>query len=69
MTQSTPRLLERAREQAELDAVVASAHGGRGATVVIVGPAGIGKTALLGQARTRAREHGFAVLAARGGEL
>lgn len=68
MTQSTPRLLERAREQAELDAVVASAHGGRGATVVIVGPAGIGKTALLGQAR-RAMEHGFAVLAARGGEL
>jgi DNA-binding CsgD family transcriptional regulator len=69
MTQSIPRLLERAREQAELEAVIAGVLEGRGSTVVIAGPAGIGKTALLDQARTMAAELGLVVLAARGGEL
>jgi DNA-binding CsgD family transcriptional regulator len=70
MTQSIrSTLLERAREQAELDAVIASVLEGRGATVVIAGPAGIGKTALVDQVRTRAEERGLAVLAGRGGEL
>jgi DNA-binding CsgD family transcriptional regulator len=69
MTQSIPRLLERAREQAELDAVITSVLEGRGSTVVVAGPAGIGKTALLDQARTSAMDQGLAVLAARGGEL
>jgi DNA-binding CsgD family transcriptional regulator len=70
MTQtSRPTLLERAHEQAELDAVIAEAPEGRGVTAVISGPAGIGKTALLDRARSRAAEQGLAVLAARGGEL
>jgi DNA-binding CsgD family transcriptional regulator len=62
-------LLERTREQTELDAVIATVLEGRGATVVIAGPAGIGKTALVDRVRARAEERGLAVLAARGGEL
>jgi len=42
---------------------------GRGQTLVIEGPAGIGKTALLAQIRRLAHESGFLVLHARGGEL
>jgi len=37
--------------------------------LLITGPAGIGKTALLGAARERARGAGMRVLAGRGGEL
>ncbi len=69
MADSPPTLLERAREQAELDAVIVGATRSRGVTAVISGPAGIGKTALLSQVRARAAEQGLAVLVARGGEL
>jgi DNA-binding CsgD family transcriptional regulator len=69
MANPTPTLLERAREQAELDAVIGAATQGRGATAMIVGPAGIGKTALLDQLRSRAGAQGVTVLAARAGEL
>jgi DNA-binding NarL/FixJ family response regulator len=69
MAHTKPRLLERTREQVELDAVIAGASDGRGATALIAGPAGIGKTALLDVARDRAVQQGLVVLAARGGEL
>jgi DNA-binding CsgD family transcriptional regulator len=62
-------LLERAGELARLDAVLAEARGGEGRLVVVEGPAGIGKTGLLDQARSRAADSGFHVLHARGGEL
>ena len=40
-------LLGRSRERHELDRLIASARGGRGAVLVIRGEAGVGKTALL----------------------
>jgi DNA-binding CsgD family transcriptional regulator len=49
--------------------LIASAADGRGATVVLEGPAGIGKTSLIEAAARLAAEAGFEVLAARGGEL
>ena len=52
-----------------MTALIASAAAGRGATVVLEGPAGIGKTSLLEAAARRAAEAGFDVLSARGGEL
>src|SRR5687767_5892590 len=48
-----------------LDEVVA----GRGGGVVVEGPAGIGKTSLLGLARAAARERNVAVASARGSDL
>jgi DNA-binding CsgD family transcriptional regulator len=62
-------LIERGREQAALDAVVAGVAAGAGRTALLIGPAGIGKTALLGEACARAGERGMTVLSARGGEL
>jgi predicted ATPase len=61
-------LLERERELAELDALIAEATDGRGGCAVVEGPAGIGKSALLAQARSRA-DGGMAVVSARGSEL
>lgn len=60
-------LLEREAELITLRAAVESARNGDGQLVVIEGPAGIGKTRLLGEARSLATE--FEVLSARGGEL
>ena len=62
-------LLERTDELAALDEVAAGAGAGRGGVVAVLGPAGIGKTSLLDAAREQAAARGFAVLAARGGEL
>ena len=62
-------LLERARELEQIDRLLADAVGRAGRAMLIEGPAGIGKTALLEAARQRAGEHGATVLAARGGEL
>jgi DNA-binding CsgD family transcriptional regulator len=62
-------LLERSKEQAALDVVLAAAAAGDGRTALLVGPAGIGKTALLGEACSRATDRGMLVLAGRGGEL
>ena len=42
---------------------------GRGGTVLVQGPAGIGKTSLLGAVREAAPDRGLAVAAARGSEL
>jgi DNA-binding CsgD family transcriptional regulator len=62
-------LLERQGELARIDRLLAAARAGRGGFVVISGPAGIGKTALLTEAGERAGRMGMRVLAGRGGEL
>ena len=62
-------LLEREREVATLDSFVSGVvQGGRRAGL-IEGPAGIGKTTLLAEARRLAESDGIRVLAARGSEL
>jgi DNA-binding CsgD family transcriptional regulator len=62
-------LLEREPELASLSALVDGACAGAGHAVVISGPPGIGKTALLEAATRFATQRGMRVLAARGGEL
>jgi DNA-binding CsgD family transcriptional regulator len=62
-------LLERGRELERIGAVVQRARAGDGSALVIEGPAGIGKTALLAAARQTAESAGFRVLRARGAEL
>ena len=62
-------LIEREAELVELAGVVAGVCSGAGATVVIEGPAGIGKTRLLEATRGVAAETGLGVLSARPGEL
>ena len=64
-----PALVERDREVAALDALVDAATRGDGRAVLIEGPAGIGKSALLADARRRAGDVGALVLAGRGSEL
>ncbi|HZF91079.1 helix-turn-helix transcriptional regulator [Streptomyces sp.] len=68
-------LFERRRELEALDTAFselrAPAHGvgpSRGGLLAFTGPGGLGKTALLSAARTRAVGHGFTVLSGRGGE-
>ncbi len=62
-------LFERAAELARIDALLGAARVGRGGVLLITGPAGIGRTALLEAARQRARRAGMQVLSARGREL
>jgi DNA-binding CsgD family transcriptional regulator len=62
-------LLERSDELARIESALADARTGRGRFVVVEGPAGIGKTALLAAARTAAAEDGMRVLRSRGTEL
>src|ERR671917_46291 len=62
-------LLERHGELATVGGLLAAARAGSGRVVLIEGPAGIGKSRLLEEARTRAVPLGFRVLSARGGEL
>jgi DNA-binding CsgD family transcriptional regulator len=64
----TQILLERDEELSALDAAVEVTADGRGSTILIHGPAGIGKSELLAVAASRARDAGFEVLSARGGE-
>jgi DNA-binding CsgD family transcriptional regulator len=66
---ATGPLLERNDELARIEAALAEARAGRGTYVVIEGPAGIGKTALLAAARTAAAGSGMRVLRSRGAEL
>jgi DNA-binding CsgD family transcriptional regulator len=68
-TVATGQLLERGEELAWIESVLAAARSGQGTFVVVEGPAGIGKTALLAAARTAATEGGMHVLRARGTEL
>lgn len=62
-------LLERSAELARIEAALGEARLGRGRFVVIEGPAGIGKTALLDATRHAAAESGMRVLRSRGTEL
>nr|WP_042191144.1 AAA family ATPase [Kibdelosporangium sp. MJ126-NF4]CEL19871.1 putative regulatory protein [Kibdelosporangium sp. MJ126-NF4]CTQ97095.1 putative regulatory protein [Kibdelosporangium sp. MJ126-NF4] len=62
-------LIERDRELARMDDLLALAAAGHGRTVLVEGPAGIGKTALLAAARERAALLGIFALTAVGGEL
>lgn len=62
------QVLERAHEQERLVALLDRARAGRGAAVVIEGPAGIGKTSLLEQVRVDAGERGFRRLVGVGDE-
>ena len=64
-----PELVEREREVAALHALVEAGPRGEGRAVLIEGPAGIGKSALLADARHHAAETGSLVLAGRGSEL
>ena len=63
------QLLERSEELARIDTALAAARSGRGTFVVVEGPPGIGKTALLAAARTAATAQGMRVLRSRGTEL
>ena len=64
-----PALLERERQLTALERMMEAAQGGEGAVLLVDGPAGAGKTALLERACVRAREAGLNVLTASGGEL
>ena len=66
---ATGQLLERSEELARIEAALVEARAGRGTFLVIEGPAGIGKTALLAAARTAAADGGMRVLRSRGTEL
>ena len=66
---TTPLLLERETETAVLRRGVEDATAGRGGVVLLEGPAGIGKTALLDATGPIAREHDARVLGARASEL
>jgi DNA-binding NarL/FixJ family response regulator len=61
-------LFERGREFQELDAQIELVRRGQGRVVVVEGPAGIGKSRLVAEARGRA-EASMRVLSARGSEL
>ena len=62
-------LLERSEELARIESAFARARTGRGSFLVIEGPAGIGKTAVLSAARAAAAGQEMRVLRSRGAEL
>jgi DNA-binding CsgD family transcriptional regulator len=62
-------LLERDRELGAIHDGLAQARSGDGRSMLVEGPAGIGKSALLLAAQTEAGDSGFRVLSAAGGEL
>src|SRR3954454_22060289 len=62
-------LLERDGELASLEGLIDGAAGGHARLALVEGPAGIGKTTLMIEARRRAGEAGMRTLAARGSEL
>jgi DNA-binding CsgD family transcriptional regulator len=64
-----PLLIERGGELARVESALASAREGHGTFVVVEGPAGIGKTALLAAVRAAASAAGMRVLRGRGAEL
>src|SRR5688500_14225960 len=66
---ATGQLLERSEELARIESALAEARLGRGTFVVVEGPAGMGKTALLAAARAAAADGGMRVLRSRGTEL
>jgi GNAT superfamily N-acetyltransferase len=62
-------LLERSEELARIESALARARTGQGAFLVLEGPAGIGKTAVLSAARAAAAGQDTRVLRSRGAEL
>src|SRR5262245_60623413 len=62
-------LLEREGELARIGGSLARARQGRGGLVLVEGPAGMGKSALLADARALAEAAGMQVLRSRGAEL
>jgi predicted ATPase len=62
-------LLERAEELATIDAAIADTLAGLGRFAVVEGPAGIGKSSVLIEARARAADAGMRVVTARGAEI
>src|SRR3954447_25865842 len=64
-----PRIVERNDEIGLIGMLLGDAIAGEGRVALIEGPAGIGKTRLLAEARTQAPALGMAVLSARGSEL
>lgn len=62
-------LLERDEPLACIADVLARAREARGTMLVLEGPAGIGKTAMIGRTRADACDNGMRVLAARGAQL
>jgi hypothetical protein len=68
-TAGAPALLERESELARISGALSDACAGRGAFIVVEGPSGIGKTAVLAAAREEAEAKGMRVLRARGSEL
>src|SRR3954453_22757992 len=62
-------LLERSEELAWIETAFERARWGRGSFLVVEGPAGIGKTAVLAAARAGAGAHELRVLRSRGAEL
>ncbi len=62
-------LLEREREIAAIADWLDNAKRGTGHFALILGGAGIGKTVLLAQARSRGQDEGMQVLTARGGDI
>lgn len=69
MNPPEPVLLERDSQLEALDAALLAAGEGHGRTVLVEGPAGSGKTALLQVAAARAPAHGLRSLTARGSEI
>src|SRR4051812_24173527 len=64
-----PPLLDREAETSALERHLASVRAGAGCTVLVDGPAGIGKSSLLAHTARLAGSSGFRVLSARGGPL
>src|SRR5688572_9233920 len=68
-TVNQPLLVEREGELRTISEALVAAETGAGATVVIEGPPGIGKSRLVSEVVARALSRGFLVLRARGIEL
>ena len=66
---TTAVVLERDAELSRIEAAVTRAQGGHGSLLVVEGPAGIGKSALVGAVRAVSDAAGTRTLRARGGEL
>ena len=69
MADRTESLVEREAELRSAEAALDEIAGGAGGVIAIEGPAGIGKSVLIGEITERAESAGFATHSARGSEL